>query len=140
VSAFIVSQAHIAAMIDSIPITRERTESTPQFQQAYGSYYWHEKRRFFLRKEQEIGQELLHQNYRSVNARYNESTLTPVYKGGSLNRRLSPIEIIKLCHSYNYQSCETGDWEDTEAYAISKAIEGIMVRRIEGYHEAQWAI
>jgi len=130
-SAFIVSDKHIAAMVNSM---------VPHYPGDGKSYYWDGETRYFGGNSQEIGQKLWDQNYRSVNARYNEKTETPVYRGASIGRSLSPIEIVKACHCYNYQSCEATDWEHTEAYAISEAIEASAVRRISGYEEADWAI
>ena len=129
-SAFIVSEKHITAMINSM---------IPHYSGDSTGYYWDRKTHYFNGNSQEIGQKLLEQNYRSVNSRYGKSIEAPVYKG-ILSRTRSPIEIIKACHCYNYQSCETDNWQYTEAYAISKAIEAAAVRRIAGYEEANWEI
>ena len=62
------------------------------------------------------------QNVRSVNHRYEESE-SPAYR-----YRAVPIDcidakdVLMACAGLEYQSCETPDWEETEAYAILSAI------------------
>jgi len=62
------------------------------------------------------------QNVRSVNHRY-ERHESPAYR-----YRAVPIDcidakdVLMACAGLEYQSCETPDWEETEAYAILSAI------------------
>jgi len=130
-SAFTVSEEHITAMVNS---------TTPSYSGDGAAYRWNGKTVYFGGNRNEIAQKLWDENFRSVNYRYNENVEAPVYHGARAPRRFSPIEIVKLCHSYNYQSCETPDWEETEAYAISKAIESRAIRNVAGYDEALWSI
>lgn len=64
-----------------------------------------------LNKEvKRVGQALLDQNYLSVNARYNENTESPEFNP-------VPIEydegtVIGCIECYEYQACETDDWEE----------------------------
>jgi hypothetical protein len=127
-SAFIVSDKHISAMIFNA-VTGNRI-----------SYYWNGKRHQMNCKSQEIGQKLVDENYRSVNSRYGENGQPHEFVMQHLERRYSPIEIIKACHCYNYQACETQDYFETEAHAIVKAIEASAVRDIAGYEQAAWEI
>lgn len=55
---------------------------------------------------------------------------------------LSPVEAVKLVDSLEYQSCETPDWENTEAYKWLNAIARRAARRIDpaGYDKAAWAL
>ena len=84
-----------------------------------------------------ICQILLEQNYRSVNFRYEEDESAPNFVA-MLVRQCSPVEIIKLCDCYNYQSCETEDWDQTQAYAISQALRERAISMLPGMSEASW--
>ena len=55
-------------------------------------------------------------------------------------KALSPIEIVKLYHSYCYQSCEAPDWKETEAHAIVEALRERSIQRIEGYDKGPWTL
>lgn len=51
---------------------------------------------------------------------------------------IPPIEIIKSCHCFAYQSCEPDNWHQSTAYKIITEIEGSAVRKLAGYDSAQW--
>lgn len=51
---------------------------------------------------------------------------------------VAPIQIIKLCQSYSYQSCETDDWLTTLAYRQIDWIQGSAIRSLNGYDAADW--
>jgi hypothetical protein len=117
-SAYVVSKAHIDAMLSSMsPYTRSRNGNNMNA----------------------IGQKLVNQNYRSVNYRYHEHDEPEVYRF-KLRMPLKPVEVIKACDCYAYQSCETPDWEDTEAYKICRQIREDAIHRLPGYEEAPWGI
>ncbi|GIW55025.1 MAG: hypothetical protein KatS3mg082_1429 [Nitrospiraceae bacterium] len=44
---------------------------------------------------------------------------------------------MKALGCYRYQSCETPDWEQTEAYQFCKALEGAMVHELIDRYEAK---
>ena len=81
--------------------------------------------------------------YRSVRARYPTGPLPgptsapdgPVVCGLDMHvyARLEPVDCLKACRSYAYQTCETGDYPETEAYAIISAIEAQAVRELPGF-------
>ena len=50
----------------------------------------------------------------------------------------SPIEIIKLAHALDYQSCETDDYERTYAAKYIQQIIYAQTRKLKGYEEAAW--
>lgn len=88
---------------------------------------------------------LLAENVRSVRYRYpddigdyeeirisaREVLNTPSFK---------PVEILKLCASLNYQSCETDDWQTTKAYDLLQQIKDAAIQLLPGYEEARWSI
>ena len=95
-----------------------------------------------------VAQELHEENVRSVNYRYTEQTTpetiaTPA--GGWLRfateaRRDGIGGIFKALDCYEYQSCETHDWEATEAYAFCQSLRGHLVASLPGYATAPWEI
>lgn len=102
------------------------------------AYYWNGTMHYFNGHTQEIGQKLLDENYRSVNYRYSEDTQPRRFRERVLNHRVSVVEVIKLCDCYDYQSCETPDWPETEAHAIMTALRERAIRNLPGYDDAPW--
>jgi hypothetical protein len=91
---------------------------------------------------QAIGQELLKENYLSVNRRYKESDKVHKFdyfpKLG--NGNLKPVEILKLVKCLEYQSCEHEEWENSVANKILKTITCNAIERLDGYDEASWGV
>lgn len=52
---------------------------------------------------------------------------------------VAPIQIIKLCSSLDYQSCETEDWKDTLAWRQNEWIKSAAIRCLNGYEGADWS-
>lgn len=65
--------------------------------------------------------------------------MTP-YSYKQPRRRFSPVEILKAIDCFDYQSCETGDWRETEAYAFCQSLRDDMIGRLPGYSDAAWSI
>ena len=104
-------------------------------------YYWNDECRYFNGNSQDIGQKLVDENFRSVNYRYTEQVEPEQFKLMVLLRtKYTPVAIIKACDCYNYQSCETRDWQETEAYAIMTALRERAIDMLPGYDEADWNI
>lgn len=90
------------------------------------------------------------QNVRSVSHRYNDEpanqlpgVITEV--GHAITYRMilpteSAVQIIKACDCLGYQSCETDDWEQTDAYKIMTAIRERATEAIPGMDSAKWSI
>ena len=117
-SCFIVSKKHIDSMVSKTDRATTREQKT-------------------LNK---LGQILWDENRKSVSHRYSEQTDFDTYKYESPEKELTPIEVIKLCHCYNYQSCEHPKWEGSKAQNLSQNIEDNCIYLIEGYDNAKWAI
>jgi hypothetical protein len=131
-SAFVVHDHHINVLI---------TWAAGRHGIGHVSYYWEGQRRDVRENPRRMASVLHAENVRSVNARYQdcENPAGFVYQPvplGYLN--ITPIQIIKACHCLAYQSCESSDWEQTEAYAILNGIEAAAVRSIVGYDDAAW--
>ncbi len=89
----------------------------------------------------EAGAILTHQNARSVAARYREpvSPAAASYTFSRVNAPdISPVAVLKSIHCLIYQSCETDDWEETQAKRLLASIESAAIDRIAGYSDAQW--
>ena len=82
----------------------------------------------FVGHEQEIATILMAENVRSVNYRYHEADEpAPIrYKLEWMvtihGDNKAACQILKACQCYEYQACETNDWEDTPACCIIKAL------------------
>jgi hypothetical protein len=87
-----------------------------------------------------VGLMLLAQNYASVNYRYDEHEEEPLYRFQELGCTIDPVVVFKAIDCYNYQSCESPDWEETEAYAFCQALRSKMIHALPGYDAAPWGI
>lgn len=88
----------------------------------------------------QIGQTLMDENYRSVNANYHTHYKPPRYKYPytfAPKRVLTPVEALKACDAYTYQWCDS-EYEKTFAHAIAKAIYLMASFNLPGYEEATW--
>ncbi len=99
----------------------------------------------------EVGNMLWMENVKSVSARYpNESSGTlPGPKGGGfvitpndVNRilwdRFDPVQVIKACDCFNYQSCEHEGWKTSEAFAFIESLRHSAWGHLPGYESAEW--
>lgn len=88
-----------------------------------------------------VGAMLLAQNRRSVDFRYDESDIEEPYVHAVSTTPREPVEILKAIGCYEYQSCETPDWEDTEAARFCQALRFHLIRQLPGYEAADaWPI
>lgn len=89
-----------------------------------------------------VGQILVDQNYRSVNYRYDDRLEPEVFEitGNDLKytKRLTPVETLKALASYDYQSSETPDYEETAACKLANLIRHYAIESLPGYDEAKW--
>lgn len=89
--------------------------------------------------------------FRSVRSRYASGPLPGPISAGeapvvcdphmSTYAKLTAVSVLKACASYAYQSCETDDWDTTEAHAIIGAIERNAIHALPGFDAAPcWEI
>ena len=131
-SAFILSDTHINLLLTwanrnirpyTIPVDNGLEELS------FGKVDDIQKMAEILRKE----------NVRSVNCRYNETTdpeelkITFHYQSD-----VTIVEIIKACHCYDYQACETDDYPTTDAHRIIDWILDAAIHLLPGYEQAKW--
>ena len=53
-------------------------------------------------------------------------------------KRLNPVQILKFCQCYVYQSCETDDWRDTVAWSQLDWMIGHAIQALPGYDGFKW--
>lgn len=101
------------------------------------TYYWQGKRRNFTDDIERCASVLYAENVRSVNARYQDDTPAHGFVFRFVRvEHLRPVDIIKACHGYAYQACDTNDWEQSEAFAMVQAIEQAAIRALPGYDDS----
>jgi len=87
-----------------------------------------------------LGQMLWGENHRSVNHRYQENHIEPLYSYQPLPGEPDPVIVIKAISCYEYQTCEHEGWETSEAHAFCKALRNKMINALPGYDAAPWGI
>ena len=49
-----------------------------------------------------------------------------------------PVQVLKACDCLEYQSCETEDYRDSNAFKLLTAIRGAAITYLSGYDQAEW--
>ena len=135
-SAFMVGATHINALVTAGLI----------LVRPYGPlrWYWGEPRKERELNEltqDDVGRMLIAENRRSVDYRYGEEEAVPEYRFKMLPGVPDPVIVLKAIRCYVYQSCETDDWERTEAAAFCESLTVTAIRCLPGYDEAPaWEI
>lgn len=132
-SAFIVSHDHIDALVTFAALHRVNV--------------YREGKRLEIRTQnaEEIGRILLDENVRSVCERYG-SGISAAEKNAAATYRfrmflhVPAVAIAKACDCFDYQACETDDYETTLAAAIIREIRAAAIRALPGYEQAAWEI
>ncbi len=124
-SAYMVDDAHIDALVD---IAKQFTRPGPAVYRY--KFYWAAQRNPFRshslddQTEAAIGRMLLAENARSVGHRYREvqdpAALTYVYR--PTKRTYTPAQALMAIRGYEYQACETDDWDQSEAHDFCRAL------------------
>jgi hypothetical protein len=92
----------------------------------------------------EIGRILMTENERSVAHRYGDNRLDEMtgeetaanYKYRRWRKPLQALEVIKGCNCFDYQACETDDYDQSLAKTIVGAIRERAVYKLPGYDNA----
>lgn len=136
-SAWVVEKAHVNLMVNAGMGHMEV------------SWYWNEEHhRLTADQADRVGQMLMDECVRSVAYRYDGSDLTDLPGRADADYVLSfkhrlmhsvnPVVVLKQISCYEYQSCETPDWEETEAHAFCQALRKHMIGKLPGYEAAPW--
>jgi hypothetical protein len=138
-SAFVVSHDHIDALL-----------SLALAHRTYGpvSYFVKDTQRLVAITEEnvtEVGRILLTECERSVNHRYPGEDELPgtigqnaaTYTFRPWPRALDPVAVLKGCDCFDYQACETDDYEASLAWTIIQAIRKRAIHGLPGYDNAE---
>ncbi len=126
-SAFIISKEHIDCLVTYAVFKRLHCRVNDRTQAD-------------LDNADEIGQLLVNENYRSYNYLYNDENINPYVYSFTKSPKYSLIQIIKACNCYNYQSCETDDYYQSDAYYLVDNIIKSCIMDLPGYEESMWEI
>lgn len=141
-SAFIVNPHHLDVMLSYFNrhdgYVTLRKKQIPD--DALIEERWYTLRGSDIDELRTMKQILSDQNCRSINERYNEQKAPPIAEFHLVHRKFSPVDIIKACNCYEYQACETEDYQQTDAARISDAIRSTAIGNLAGYEEAAWEI
>jgi hypothetical protein len=149
-SAFMVSKKHIDLLVSTAFSGPRDAKGLPQ------SGQWHQPSfRGFHRWDVEmmaaVGDMLIQENIKSIQARYPDTIAHPdampgsiarywndgAYQIPSLTQRLTIIEAFKALACYEYQSCEHEGWEKSEAHKFCESFRDSLINVLPGYDEAR---
>lgn len=135
-SAFVVNPNHVNAIIRALWDEQHPLSWRKSHTQGYA--------RLTHETADEVGRMLLAENIRSVQCRYPDLDLTGLSAEAAeftvdwLWKSPTPVEALKLVKCLDYQSCETSNWESTEAFRFLEAARERLIVKLPGYEDAPW--
>jgi hypothetical protein len=95
----------------------------------------------------DIAQRLLIENYNSVNERYAncdgyetiDKSLLTEKNIINLTEQCSPIQVLKYCQNYAYQSDNHEGWKTSKSREIVDSVINSYIAKLDGYDEAKWS-
>lgn len=142
-SAFVVSDKHIKALVR---FAAGKHENRLYWRDENGAYSIVKDPRDVMQAE-EVANILKAENVRSYCYRYPEEQATdynaPIELDPFIFYRTMPVsavQALKACNCYDYQTCETPDYEDTPAHRIISQIRQFAIMALPGYEGAAWEI
>jgi hypothetical protein len=128
-SAYVVSDKHINTLVTFGKLHRCRV------------YFGNPTKSLdFFDSADQIASILYKANVDSVNYRYNDSESADGFKYRTEGVYATPVQIIKACDCFDYQSCEVPDYENTTAAKLIDSIRRSAIRALPGYDSASWGI
>lgn len=111
-------------------------------------YWGNPSRRITLDNASEVGAALVRENQASMTARYGDRFVVPAteyaypFAAYSPGRRgtLDPVEVLKACQFYDYQSCEHDGWEASAAQQFTRDVRDRYITLLPGYDGLPWGI
>jgi hypothetical protein len=142
-SAFIVSHAHINALVNYGNL--DRFGLTVRLADGSTLNFSHSED---LQRAATI---MLAENYRSIQYRYPDTIENPQDAPGTIDELgqpivfnfssrypTNPVHILSMCRCFDYQACETGDYEASDAARIVEAIRSRAIANLPGMDDAPW--
>ena len=91
-----------------------------------------------------VAQMLWDENMASIHNRYpdTEKKCAPSYgpHRRDIQRPILAVQVLKAIDCYEYQSCEHGGWEQSDAHSFTSNLRRRAIAVLPGYEEADWAI
>lgn len=138
-SAFVVSREHISYLVRAA-LSRSIVQYGP-----FSYFYAGCRHPVTPADAAKAGQMLWDENLASVRYRYGDSGDLPGpadedfrYEHSARGSAPVPVEVIKACDCYEYQSCEHPDWENSRACAFIQALRRSACSALPGYDDAPW--
>ncbi len=63
-----------------------------------------------------------------------------IYEFKPYTHPIDPIQVIKACDCYDYQACETDEYERSMAADYIRQIRSMAISDLPGWDEAHWEI
>jgi hypothetical protein len=51
---------------------------------------------------------------------------------------LNPVQVLKSCNCYEYQTCEHPGWKRSQAHTFIETLKATAIRKLAGYEKADW--
>lgn len=137
-SAYLVEDHHVDFMLSFL------------VNKTFGQVFW-QSRRSWLHMKYEIldaatgntamdivGNILIAENYRSLAARYGDNTEPHRYRfkehpGARVGDKLAIcVQVLKACDCFDYQACESSDYEQTDAARMVQDIRKFAISSLPG--------
>ena len=147
-SAWIVERAHVAYLVNAA--------TSPMIQRGGGVMYWYwgddQNCTLDVGDHEEavrVGQMLWDECIKSVRSRYRgkppEAFPGPGDRDFEFRREdlrplvgVDPVQVLKSCDCYAYQTCKHEEWEESEAFAFIRSLKEYAINVLPGYADAQW--
>lgn len=146
-SAFMVSESHIAYLLEAATHPRILRGSSALRWRPFADPSLGTARELYPSGDramwEQAGSMLWAENWRSVCYRYPDTTSGRAPLFGWKPRRLPPVEpvqVLKACACFEYQACETPDWEESEAFRFIDSLRRHAIAALDGYEDAAWDI
>ncbi len=134
-SAYVVSKTHIDAMVTAGIRLRRPDRPLSWWVASDGK-----RNTLDYLTAERVGAMLWAENVASFNHRYSEEEWEEVYQFELLPGTPDPVAVLKAVQCYEYQSCEHGEWRDSEAKAFCEALTHAAIKALRGYDAAAWEI
>jgi hypothetical protein len=151
-SAYICDKRHILYLVESAMSHQLNGCGGPfHWYQESNPSRWGELGNTDYKQAADVANMLWRENVKSVSARYpNESSGTlpgptdgpyVIWEGDfetTCFETFDPVQVIKSCDCFDYQSCEHDDWKESEAHAFIEALRSRAWHALKGYDQAEW--
>lgn len=155
-SAYVVDRHHIVYLVEAA-MSRTITTSPP-FTWWHGDNPNPDQRHHRLDGDdldewERVTNMLWQENIKSVQCRYPDTYNNPQDMPGPIDEdfritqqdhrfclwdRFDPVQVLKACNCYRYQSCEHPAWESSEAHAFIQSLKSHAISSLPGYENAEW--